>query len=65
MFSGIVQRIYEYFVPEGLDAGQQEGLEELALRRCSVTLRKKLNLNEIIPHLNERKLLAERVICLL
>ena len=59
MFSGIVQRLYQFFATDGPDTGQQESLEELALRRCSVTLRKKLNLNEIIPHLNERNLLTE------
>ena len=59
MFSGIVQRRDQFFAIEESDASQQESLEELALRSSSITLRKKLNLNEIIPHLNQRNLLTE------
>ena len=62
MFSGIVQRLHQFFgvqnAIEGPDASQ-ETLEEVALRYCSVMLRKKVDVKEIIPHLRQRNLLTE------
>ena len=62
MFSGIVQRLHQFFgvqnAIEGPDASQ-ETLEVVALRYCSVMLRKKVDVKEIIPHLRQRNLLTE------
>ena len=62
MFSGIVQRLHQFFGVQNAIGGpdaSQETLEDVALRCCSVTLRKKVDVKEIIPHLRQRNLLME------
>ena len=59
MFSGIIQRFYQLFGAAEDTSVNLVASQEVALRRCSVKLRQKLDLVEIIPHLKQRNLLTE------